>query len=132
MYLDKENLFSFEQAVTATAAAPSVVDLGRGDAGPSERISLFVNAEPAFTGGGALVVELRTADTVSEAGALVSPVTVAQYPVTAAQLLEGGKLVSARLPHGMQRYAGLQYTVSGSLAAGKLTAGLVLDSQAER
>ena len=130
MYLDKENMFSDAQEVTATAAATHVIDLGQGDIGPSERISLFVNAEPPFTGGGTLVVALQTAEEVTPAGDLDTPVVVAQFPVTNDALLEGGKLVSARLPHGMQRYAGLAYTVTGGVADGKLISGLVLDSQA--
>lgn len=131
MYLDKENMFSQAQAVTATAAGTNTVDMGKGDIGPSEDLSLFVNAGTAFTGAGTLVVELQTADAVNAAtGALVSPVSVATYPVSNAALVLGGKLVSARLPHGMKRYAGVTYTVSGTLAAGKVTAGFVRDAQA--
>lgn len=129
MYLDKQNLFSQNQAVTAAAAADNTVDLGPGDTGPSENISLFANAGTAFTGAGTLVVEVQTADEVN-AGALVTPVTVATYPVANATLKAGGKLVAARLPHGMKRYAGLNYAVTGTLNAGTITAGLVWDVQA--
>jgi hypothetical protein len=137
MILDKENMFSLAQAVTATAASTNAVDLGKGDAGPSERISLFVSADPPFTvtGAPALAVELQTSDAVS-AGALVSPVTVATYTPDNDALAAGGRLVAARLPHGMKRYAALNFKVTASqgntLAAGKLTAGLVRDVQAEK
>jgi hypothetical protein len=136
MILDKENMFSEAQGpITATAASANIVDLGPGDAGPSERVSLFVSAEPPFTvaGSPALAVELQTADAVN-AGALVSPVTVASYPIGNDALAAGGKLLSARLPHGMKRYAALNYkvttTTGNTLAGGKLTAGLTWDVEA--
>jgi hypothetical protein len=132
MSLDKQNMFSMEQAVTATAGSTDIVDLGKGDAGPSERLSLFVSASP-FTGTGTITVELHTSDAVSS-GALSSPVTVATYPLANAGLLAGGKLAADRLPHGMKRYARLNYVVSASatLAAGKINAGLVWEAQAEK
>ncbi|MDR2946435.1 MAG: hypothetical protein LBV79_06795 [Candidatus Adiutrix sp.] len=131
MILDKENLFSHGQAVTAAAPSKNIVDLGAGDAGPSERLSLFVNAGTAFTGGGTLTVELMTAaEMLPDGTAMKDPAAVASYAVTNAQLLAGGKLAAARLPHGMRRYAALNYKVDGSLAAGTITAGLVLDVQA--
>jgi hypothetical protein len=126
MIMDKSNLFSDEQAVTSTAAGAYVVDLGKGDAGPSEAISLVVTAK-GYATAAATTVELKTADTVSS-GALVSATTVAQYPVTSAAIVAGGKIVSDRLPHGMKRYAGLNYSVgSGGLTSGTMTAGLVWD-----
>ena len=131
MILDNENIFSKDQAVTATADSTNVVDLGLGDTGPSEALSLFVNAGTAFTGTGTISIALRTADALSS-GALSSPVTIATFDITNDQLKAGGKLVSARLPHGMKRYADLNYTVGGTIAAGKVTAGLVLDSQSNR
>jgi hypothetical protein len=135
MILDYENMFSKDQAVTATAVSANTVDLGPGDAGPSERLSLFVACDPPFTvtGSPALAVELQTADEVN-AGALVSPATVAAYPVSNDALAAGGKLVAGRLPHGMKRYAGLNFNVTTSdgntLADGKLTAGLAYEVEA--
>jgi hypothetical protein len=131
MILDYENMFSKDQAVTANAGSASTVDLGPGDAGPSERISLFVTAEPAFTGSGTLAVELHTSDAVDSAGALTGPITVAGYAVSNAALKAGGKLLAARLPHGCKRYLRLNYAVTGTIAAGKVTAGLVWDVQAD-
>lgn len=127
MIMDKKNLFSDEQAVTSTAAGAYVIDLGKGDAGPSEGISLVVTAN-GYATAAATTVELKTADTVNSSGALVSATTVAQYPVTSAAIVAGGKIVADRLPHGMKRYAGLNYSVgSGGLTSGTMTAGLVWD-----
>jgi hypothetical protein len=139
MILDKQNMFSLAQAVTTTVGSTDIVDLGPGDAGPSERISLFVNCDPAFTVAGAnaatITVELQTADALSS-GALASPFVAASYPVGKEALQAGGKLAASRLPHGMKRYARLNYVVAlganTTISDGKLTAGLVWDAQAEK
>lgn len=131
MILDYENMFSKDQAVTATAPSVSTVDLGPGDAGPSERISLFVTASTPFTGTGGITVALQTADAVAADGSLVTPVTLASFEVGNAALAAGGKLVAARLPHGCKRYLRLHYVPTDTVAAGTLTAGLVWDAQAE-
>ncbi len=131
MILDAENLFCREQAVTATAQAANVIDLGRGDAGPSEGLSLLVMAA-GFTSG-SLNLELQTAESLN-GNALESPVKVVSYPVDAAKLTAGGKLVAARLPQGLKRYLGLAFTVPAdgtAPAGGKITAGLVLNVEAE-
>ena len=125
MYLDKQNLFSEAQAVTATAQGTNVVDFGKGDIGPSQEASLFVGVD-GYAGTGTLIVELLTSD-VCTSGALTSPVTAATFPVSNAVLLAGGRVVSVRLPYGMKRYAGLNYVVTGTLTGGKITAGIVLD-----
>ena len=127
MILDYKNMFSKDQAVTATAVSTNIIDLGPGDAGPSERISLFVTADPEFDGTGTLSVALQAADD----SAMTSPVTVASFAVTNDALTAGGKLVASRLPHGCKRYLQLKYTVTGTITDGKLTAGLVWDVQAE-
>ena len=131
MILDYENMFSKDQAVTATGGSTSSVDLGPGDAGPSERVSLFVTANPAFTGAGTIAVEVQTSGAVAANGDLTSPATIASYAVSNANLAAGGKLLAARLPHGCKRYLRLNYVVSGTIAAGKITAGLVWDVQAD-
>lgn len=131
MILDYANMFSKDQAVTATALSASTVDIGPGDAGPSEQASLFVSASTAYTGAGTLTVELHTADAVAADGSLTGPVTIASYAVPNARLTAGGKLVAARLPHGCKRYLRVNYAVAGTIAAGKITAGLVWDAQSD-
>ena len=126
MYLDKQNLFSDKQAVAATALSTDSVDLGTGDAGPSERASLFVGVNGA-SGAGTLTVELLAADACAANGTLTSPVTMATYPVSTEALAAGGKIVAARLPHGMKRYTRLNYVVGGTLTGAKITAGIVFD-----
>ena len=134
MIFDAQNLFSKDQAVTATAASTNTLDLGRGDYGPSESVSLVVCAS-GFTAG-SLTIELQTAVACSSAGALTSPVTVASFPVSAAALKAGGNIVAVRLPHGLKRYVCLNYAAAtgegaAAPAGGTITAGLALDVQAE-
>ncbi len=127
MLFDAENLFSKDQAVTNTAVSTNTLDLGPGDHGPSENISLVVTAGGFFAGAGA--VELQTADACAADGTLTSPVIVATYPVSADALLKGGTVVSSRLPHGLKRYVRLNYNMTTAGADGTVTAGLVLDAQ---
>ncbi|MDR1242319.1 MAG: hypothetical protein LBM00_06020 [Deltaproteobacteria bacterium] len=127
MILDHENMFSRGQAFTATAGSTNSVDLGPGDAGPAERLSLFVNVDTAFTGAGTIAVEAHTAEAAAADGTLTSPETLAIFPLANAALTAGGKVLAARLPHGCKRYLRLKYTVSGTLAGGSLTAGLAWD-----
>lgn len=138
MILDAEQLFSQGQAVTATGDwSTAVVSVGPGDAGVAERLSLYVTSDPLFTAG-TLTVELYTSHTAdanvdAATEGLVGGELIATYPITAAELLVGGmegKLVGARLPHGMKTYLQLKYT-GAALTGGKLTAGLVLDVQAD-
>lgn len=131
MIFDAQNLFSKAQKVTATAMSDNTLDLGRGDYGPSESVSLVVCASD-FTGG-SLTVELQTADACSDTGALTEPVTVASFPVSADALKKGGTIVAVRLPHNLKRYVCLAYTAGegGAPAGGAITAGLALDVQAE-
>lgn len=129
MIFDAENLFSKDQAVTTTALSTNTIDLGPGDHGPSEAVSLVVCAT-GFTAG-VLAVELQTADVSAADGALTSPVTIATYPIAAAKLATGGVVASSRLPHGLKRYVRVNYNVSTAAVGGTVTTGLVLDAQGE-
>ncbi len=126
MFFDKQTLFSDRQSVSATTDAAFTVDLGKGDSGPAD-IALYVGASD-YSGSGGLTVELFTAAETDASGALANPVKIAAWPVDNAALLAGGKIVAARLPHGMKRYATLKYNVSGTISGGRINAGLVIDA----
>lgn len=130
MLFDAQNLFSKAQKVTSTAVSANTLDLGPGDFGPSETISLVVIADGFTAGEGA--VELQTADACSTDGELTSPVVIASYPVAAKDLKAGGQVVATRLPHGLKRYASLNYNMTTDGAGGSITSGLVLDVQQEK
>ena len=78
-----------------------------------------------------MTVEIHTSDAIGSDGSLTSPATIASYAVRNAKLTAGGKLLAARLPHGCKRYMRLNYVVSGTIAAGSVTSGLVWDVQAD-
>lgn len=130
MILDKQNLFSNAQAVTVTAASESVIDLGAEGAKvvtPNEKPShLFVQVVTAFASGTSLKVGLEMDDNASFSSATTVFETAA---IGVASLVAGYKFSLPCLPVGMEQFARLYYTVVGTMSAGKITAGLVLDKQ---
>lgn len=124
MLLDKENLFSDAQAITATAVSTNVVDLGTAkDHGPGEVLNLLVQVTENFATLTSLTVALQT-DTVEGFGSVE---VVAQTAAIAAAALKAGYEFKLAIPRqGLKRFLRLNYTVGGSNAtAGKITAGVV-------
>ena len=128
MIIDKENLFSENQAITGSAVSTNLVDLGPGDKGPGEELNLFVQVTEAFNNLTDLTVEVQTDDDA----AFPAPVVVARSPaVAAAALTAGAEITGIRaLPQGLKRYLRLNYVVTGTNpTTGKVTAGLTLGRQ---
>lgn len=126
MILDKDNLFSEDQAVTATAASTNVIDLGVDrDIGNGEPIEVLVAVPVAFTGTGTLAVELQTDDVEGFA----SPTVIQKSgELAAADLAAGNQVFKVRVGRETQRYVRLNYVVTGTaFTAGQLTSGLILD-----
>lgn len=130
MIMDKELLFSEDQAVTATAASTNVLDLGSADAGNSEHVELFVNVGTAFNNLTSLGIKLQTATDA----AFTSPVdTVINATILLAALTANTSVIQAKVPYGMYRYARLYYTVTGTApTTGTITARLVSDMQTNK
>lgn len=120
MIFDKQNLFSNRQAVTATAVSTDVVDLGAGDSGNAPYLSVIA---AGYSGAGSIVVELQT----SNDAAFGAVKTLATFPVSNADLKKGGAVVAVKLPKGMQRFARLNYAVTGAVSGGAILAGLVMN-----
>jgi len=134
MYIDKENLFSDEQAITATASSTNVIDMGplgiaKGDV---KEVDVWVQVVAPFDSGaddGTLVVALRTdSDAVIGTGGVVLHQTAA---IAEADLVAGYQFSLGTIPINALRYLDLNFTVAGSgnFTAGNITAGLVLDRQ---
>lgn len=131
MFIDYQNLFSDDQAVTVTAASTNIIDLG---ANESEIQTLFekglvkVNAQvtTAFADGTSLQVGLQT-DSAENFGTVTTLQSTAA--IATASLVQGYKFRLDSLPLGIKRYLRLYYTVVGTMSAGKIHAGLVLDAQ---
>lgn len=134
MILDKETMFSVDQAVTVSAAGKSIIDLGpvRGnfrDIGIGEPLELFAQVtEQAKAAGDATVqIKLETATdkefTAAKAIFLSEPIPISS--------LNTGKRIAAKLPQGVLKFLRLQYVVGdGPLTAGKFTAGINLSVDA--
>ena len=120
---DRENMFSYKQAVEASAASADVVFTGYGDAGAGQQIQLEIDT-PATTGTGGVTVDVRHAD--SGTGAFA---TVASFTIPAARLNAGGLVLAASIPAGLKDYLRLNYTLTGTVTGFVPTAGLVYQGQ---
>lgn len=131
MYIDKQALFSDDQAITVDAESTNSIDLGddeseiqalveKGD------IDVLAQVTTALTGGTSLCVQLQTSDssTFSTATTLLQTAAIA-----AASLVAGYQFRLGKLPIGTLRYLRLYYDVVGTFSAGKVTGALVLDRQ---
>lgn len=134
MILDKQNLFSDQQAITASAASTNQIDLGangtpvygaaalRSDLGISD-VPLLIQVTEAF----ATLTSLAVSVQVDNDAAFGSPKTVVSTPaVPVAELKAGYRFPIVWVPRGTdERYVRLSYTVAGTNAtAGKITAGI--------
>lgn len=132
MILDKELLMSDKQAVTVTAVSTNTIDLGVArDLGPA-KLELVIDINTAFAGGTSMAFAYITSDNAD----LSSPVVVAQTPaIVLASLVSGSEWlrmeIPANSPGSMKRYIGVSYTVVGTMSAGAVTAGVVLDRQVD-
>ena len=131
MIFDKQGLFSEDQAITVTADSTNVIDLGA-DASlvPSPNYKdtpIIVQVTTAFAGGTSIKVTLETDDNTAFNSATTLYETAA---VAAATATTGYKFKIPALPfEDVERYVQLAYTVVGTMSAGKVFAGFVLDKQ---
>ena len=124
MIIDKQQLFSDEQAITATANSTNVIDLGAADMDAGTPLHILAQVTEAFTAAGAatLTVTLETDDndSFSSATTLLSTAAIGK-----ATLVAGYQLPISFLPENVERYVRLVYTVAtGPMTAGKITAGV--------
>lgn len=139
MILSAQQLFSDDQAITATAISTNVIDLGapgtpygaaaalNADKGKGAPIPILVQVTAAF----ATLTSLTITVEVSAAAGLTSPVALATETVAVADLIVGKQMFMQVLPNGANlRYLGIRYTVTGSNAtAGTITAGITMGNQ---
>jgi hypothetical protein len=139
MLLDKQNLFSSDQALTATAVSTNVIDRQAGgfafttdtlgntppeDPGLSPELEVLCTVTEDFSGGTSVQVQVCADD----AAALSSPTVLLSSAAIAVASLKKGYQFRIAIPPGMaaaDRYIGLNYVVVGTPTLGKVTAGIV-------
>lgn len=131
--LSKEELYSDQQAVTATAASTNVIDHGLpgtwihastpivDDKGTS-MICLGVVVTEDFDNLTSLDIEFQTDDT----DAFGSPTTIYTETILLADLVAGKKLNVRTIPFNtLEQFTRFNYTVTGTApTTGKITAGI--------
>jgi len=135
MLIDKENLLSYQQAITVTADSTNVIDLGphhwAGAAGNDREIPLFMSVDETFTASGSatLTIEIRSSPVVNFASGVKTHVITDAIPK--ASLAAGSRQrQSLSLPADVQRYVKAVYTVgTGPMLTGKLTLGVTASRQ---
>ena len=147
MILDAQNLFSDEQAITASAASTNIIDLGaERRIGTGEPIDILIQLVADMTDSGSdstVAVTLQTDTDVAFGspatyatilGDMSSTVTFAATTTALGTANKPSKLLFRFIPdHRIDRYLRLYYTVAnGSLSTGSVTAGIVKDADAYR
>ena len=123
--LDRQVLFSNDQAITASTASTDIIDLGSvRDVGAGEMSTVLILVTTAFDNLTSLTVALQT----SAAENFASPVQLTAATLPLADLFAGARFPITTVPGGTLRYIRLYYTVTGSApTVGKITAGVGVD-----
>lgn len=139
MIFSAQQLFSDDQAVTATAISENVIDLGvagtpydaaaalNQDVGKGAPIPVLIQVTEDF----ATLTSLTITVEVSAAAGLTSPTVLATETIAVADLVAGKQTCLQVLPNCADlRYLGTRYTVAGPNAtAGAITAGITMGNQ---
>lgn len=148
MILDKQLMFSDDQAVTSTALSDYSIDLWAGnargsagvqthpgrtsrpvhDVGRGTEVEVLAQVTTAFANATDMYVQLVMADDA----ALTSNLTVLDQTATVleADLVAGYQYKLRSLPHGItKRYLGLKYVVNGTHNAGAITGCLLCSTR---
>lgn len=131
MIIDKQNLFSEDQALTTTVASTNVVDLGADDSKIQDLnekglLEVLCQVTTALTGGTSVKATLQEDDAVGFGTATTVVETAA---IAAASLVAGYKFKFGKLPKISKRYLRINFTIVGTFSAGNVFAALVLDDQ---
>lgn len=116
MILDKELLFSNEAAVKTTGYSTALDFKAGGDA-IGQELTIRAVVTENFAGLTSLQLKLQTsADNSTWEDVIMTPA------IPVAKLKAGREILCIRTPKGLERYARINYVVSGTGTAGKITA----------
>ncbi len=140
MIFSAQQLFSDDQAITASADSTNVIDLGvagtpygaaaalNDDIGKGAPVPLLVQVTTAMAAVGAatLVVNISTGAT-----AALGTTIAASAVIPVADLVAGYQIPIQFLPNKItERYLGIEYVVAtGPMTAGNVTAGITMGNQ---
>jgi len=137
MIFSAQQLFSDDQAITASSDSTNVIDLGtpgtpygaasalNQDIGKGSMIPLLVQVTEAFDNLTSLEIKVSTGSTTALG------TTVISQTVLLADLVAGKQIAIQVLPNDItERYLGIEYVVTGTApTAGKVTAGITMGNQ---
>ena len=139
MILSMEQMFSDDQAVTATALSANIIDLGvagtpfggkapfNRDVGKGNPIPVLIQVTANFATLTSLTVTVESSANEN----MSSSTVLATETILLAALKAGKQTFMQVMPNGAKgRYLAVRYTVAGSTAtAGKITAGVSMGNQ---
>lgn len=134
MILDRQNMYSYNQAITASAVSTDVIDLGAemwtGYAGTDREIAMEVVVTETFLAAGAATLTMTFESSKTENFASVKQ-HYSSAVIPKADLVLGKRItMSMKIPPDAQRYSRLNYIVAtGPFTAGKLIAALTPSRQ---
>lgn len=135
MILDRSNLLSDQQAITASAVSTNVINLGPisgvvRDIGKGRPIPLLIQVTEQFAAAGAATLSVSLE--VDDNEGFTSAKTVWASPaIGKATLKPGYVFIPEFIPRGTdEQFMRLNYTVAtGPMTAGKITAGVSMGNQ---
>lgn len=137
MIFSLQQLFSDDQAITASADSTNVIDLGvagtpygaaaalNRDVGKGNKIPILVQVTEAFNNLTSLEIKISTGATTALGTTITSQV------ILLADLTVGKQMSVDVLPNDItERYLGIEYVVTGTApTTGKVTAGITMGNQ---
>lgn len=135
MIIDRQNLFSYKQAITTNANSSDTIDLGpnmwAGNSGNDSELPIFVNVDQAFTAAGAATLQIIIESSNSETFASGVQIESQTGAIALADLA-----TAKRYPAGLvlttacKRYVRARYVIAtGPMTAGQITVGLTASRQ---
>lgn len=137
MIFSAQQLFSDDQAITATAVSTNVIDLGvpgtpygavaplNQDIGKGNKVCFLAQVTEDFNNATSVQVTIETGATTALGTAVLSET------ILLADLVAGKQSVIQVLPTQLtERYLGVRYTVAGTApSTGKFTTGITMGNQ---